>query len=101
MDASTLSQDNLGLQGCLPYAIQEADSSCTSGHLLDPEQARYAVEDIFITNHGLNWTTATALTGAHTIGRALPQDSGFYGFLVSGPQSPASLDAVLEYAMRG
>jgi len=62
-------------------------SSCTPGPLPNPEEACDAVEANFITNLGLNWTTATALMGVHTIGRALPQNSGFDGFWVSGPHA--------------
>jgi len=66
---------------------RETKSTCNPGLLPNPEHACDAVEDNFITNLGLDWTTATALMGVHTLGRALPQNSGFDGFWVSGPHA--------------
>merc|ERR1719277_2471533 len=63
---------------------RETKTTCSPGALPNPEEACDAVEANFITNLGLNWTTSTALMGVHTIGRALPENSGFDGFWVSG-----------------
>jgi len=66
---------------------RETMSTCNPGLLPNPEHACDAVEDNFIKNLGLDWTTAAALMGVHTLGRALPQNSGFDGFWVSGPHA--------------
>lgn len=66
---------------------RETQAQCDPGLLPNPAEACDAVEKNFIKKLGLNWEEATALMGVHTLGRALPSNSGFDGFWVSGPHA--------------
>jgi len=56
---------------------------CTPEPLPNPANGCDATEDVFMNRMGLDATKATALMGVHTLGRALPENSGFDGFWVS------------------
>jgi len=56
---------------------------CHPEELPNPANSCDAVEDVFMNRMGLSATGATALMGVHTLGRALPENSGFDGFWVS------------------
>jgi len=62
---------------------RETQATCSPGLLPNPGESCDAVEKNFINNLGLNWEESTALMGVHTLGRALPSNSGFDGFWVS------------------
>jgi len=57
--------------------------TCSPEELPNPIHACDATQDVFLNRMGLDWTQATALMGVHTLGRALPQNSGYDGFWVS------------------
>jgi len=63
---------------------RETQATCSPGLLPNPGESCDAVEKNFINNLGLTWEESTALMGVHTLGRALPSNSGFDGFWVSG-----------------
>lgn len=56
--------------------------NCTifKGKLPDAERGCDAVKDTLISNMGLTWTQAAALMGAHTIGSAKANRSGYRGY---------------------
>lgn len=56
---------------------------CHPEELPNPINSCDAVEDVFMNRMGLTATGATALMGVHTLGRALPENSGYDGFWVS------------------
>jgi len=56
---------------------------CSPEPLPNPTHACDAVEEVFIERMGLSPEQATALMGVHTLGRALPENSGYDGFWVS------------------
>jgi len=56
---------------------------CSPEPLPNPIHACDAVKEVFVERMGLTWTQATALMGVHTLGRALPENSGYDGFWVS------------------
>jgi len=56
---------------------------CSPEELPNPIHSCDAVEDVFMNRMGLSATGATALMGVHTLGRALPENSGYNGFWVS------------------
>jgi len=58
-------------------------TECDPDHLPLPTESCLAVKKNFVDKLGLDWTRATALMGVHTLGRALPENSGFDGFWVS------------------
>jgi len=57
--------------------------SCNPEALPNPIHACDAVEEVFIERMGLTPEMAAALMGVHTLGRALPENSGYDGFWVS------------------
>lgn len=57
--------------------------TCSPDPLPHPGKACDAVDEVFIQRMGLNARQATALMGVHTLGRALPSNSGFDGWWVS------------------
>jgi len=62
---------------------RETQFTCKPEALPNPAFSCHAVEDNFIKKLGLNWRESTALMGVHTLGRALPENSGFDGFWVN------------------
>jgi len=62
---------------------RRTQQSCAPEPLPNPAHACDAVQDVFVDRMGLTWTEASALMGVHTLGRALPSNSGFDGFWVS------------------
>jgi len=56
---------------------------CHPEELPNPINSCDAVEDVFMNRMNLTATGATALMGVHTLGRALPENSGYDGFWVS------------------
>jgi len=56
---------------------------CTPEHLPNPKNSCDANQGKFIDEMGLTPRGLTALLGVHTLGRALPENSGFDGFWVS------------------
>jgi len=63
---------------------RETKLECHPDPLPNPAESCDAVEKNFIDKLGLSWTGATALMGVHTLGRALPSNSGYDGWWVSG-----------------
>jgi len=57
--------------------------TCSPEPLPNPVDACDAVEDVYMKRLGLDAQGAVALMGVHTLGRALPENSGFDGFWVS------------------
>jgi len=57
--------------------------TCSPEPLPNPIHSCDAVKDVFVDRMGLTWTQSTALMGVHTLGRALPENSGYDGFWVS------------------
>lgn len=56
-------------------------ADCTHNPKLpDPERSCVDVEDNFVRRLGLNWREAATLMGAHTIGRARAENSGYVGW---------------------
>merc|ERR1740129_1121545 len=62
---------------------RQTQFDCHPEPLPNPAFSCDAVEENFIDRLGLSWTQAAALMGVHTLGRALPENSGFDGFWVS------------------
>lgn len=62
------------------------DKECTQriGLMPDPEDGCVALVDVFhdhvFADTGIPWTMTAAMMGAHTIGSAKPENSGFEGF---------------------
>lgn len=54
--------------------------SWARGRLPDPERSCTAVEETFVNRMGLTWAESAAIMGVHTLGRAVPQNSGYHGF---------------------
>lgn len=54
--------------------------SFSHGRLPNPESSCTAVNTTFVQRMGLNWTTAAALMGVHTLGRAEKTNSGYDGW---------------------
>jgi len=62
---------------------RQTQFECHPEPLPNPAFSCDAVEENFVDRLGLSWTQAAALMGVHTLGRALPENSGFDGFWVS------------------
>lgn len=62
---------------------RRTQTSCAPEPLPNPTFSCDVVQDVFIDRMGLSWREATALMGVHTLGRALPENSGYDGFWVS------------------
>jgi len=62
---------------------RETKFECHPELLPNPKFSCDAVKENFIDRLGLSWTQAAALMGVHTLGRALPENSGYDGFWVS------------------
>merc|ERR1712183_958275 len=62
---------------------RRTQTECHPEPLPNPVHSCDAVKENFIDRLGLTWTQATALMGVHTLGRALPENSGYDGFWVS------------------
>jgi len=58
-------------------------TECSPEPLPNPTHSCDAVQEVFIDRLGLTWTQSAALMGVHTLGRALPENSGYDGFWVS------------------
>lgn len=58
--------------------------TCMPGPLPNPEDSCKAVKSNFIDALGLSWKEATALMGAHTVGKASRNNSGYDGFWNTG-----------------
>lgn len=50
------------------------------GRLPDPEKSCGEVKEVFLDRLGLSWSETAALMGAHTLGRAKMETSGYHGF---------------------
>lgn len=50
------------------------------GRLPNPEDGCPANDETFVKRMGLTWSETAALMGVHTLGRALPDNSGYNGF---------------------
>jgi len=66
---------------------RETQVSCTPEPLPVPTDSCDAVGAVFVERMQLTWTQSVALMGVHTLGRALPENSGYDGFWVSGHQA--------------
>lgn len=56
-------------------------NDCTFNNKLpDPEKSCVDVEDNFVKRLGLDWREAATLMGAHTLGRARAENSGYVGW---------------------
>ncbi|KAL7434966.1 hypothetical protein ACHAXM_004382 [Skeletonema potamos] len=68
--------NGLDLRDTFEWGREDSNSCQGSGSRLPSPRACSQVEDVFLTRMGLTWTDATALMGAHTLGRG---DIGFSG----------------------
>ena len=57
-----------------------ADYCLWNNHLPNPEKSCIDVEDNFVKRLGLDWREAATLMGAHTLGRARAENSGYVGW---------------------
>lgn len=68
--------NGLDLRDTFEWGRVDANSCSGQGNRLPSPRGCSQTEDVFLTRMGLTWTDATALMGAHTIGRG---DTGFSG----------------------
>jgi len=78
----------LNLKSQFRFGRTTADADCREkvSPLPNPEGGCREVERVFVQNLGLSWTSAVALMGVHTLGRARPENSGYDGWW-SDPES--------------
>jgi len=67
------------------YGRKDCTSYPNAGLLPNPEKDWSEVFNVFVTRMGLTVTDIVALLGAHTLGRAQPQNSGYEFFWTRSP----------------
>ena len=81
--------NGLDLRDTFEWGRVDANSCGGQGDRIPSPRGCSQTEDVFLTRMGLTWTDATALMGAHTLGRG---DTGFSGH--HGTWVPSNIEAM-------